>query len=501
MADPIPFLGSYKNGMKRDYAREDMPPDSLWNIIDVLPEVLDARARKRGGYTHASQAISAVTSTADYIAAGIFAPFSAGNSILIFDDDGRAYEVESATGTENIGDAVTTRSPVFYSDKVIVPHSEGSTAPKKITRSGDTHSITAMSGSPPAGRYAIIYKDVLWLASPAASADRIFFSTAGNPEDTWDTTNKYLDSSYPITGMAALSNAVFVFGLGRTMRVRGSIPPPDSDFIVDDPIFDVGCTDNRSISLYRDKVIWANANGLYISDGSAMEDLTRICGMKSWWLDVMAGNAGFATGTPYSVSGFTISTGVYGDYLFYSISSGDPLVSHNLVDGGVIDMTRYAWYRMKNIDSHFMFRRPYPEELYFCRREEAYLGALSGVFAPSAGTKADADGTNVLPEFETAFLLGHPKLKTVRRAYVTYDIRDAGSDNPYLTLSYIDSPEETSYTTVSPTLPETSEITRVHRAINKPMRGIAFKVAQTAPSSDTRFYDLELEASEREGMK
>ena len=32
--------------------------------------------------------------------------------------------------------------------------------------------------------------------------------------------------SYPITGFAALSNAVLVFSVQRTGRVRGSEPPP-----------------------------------------------------------------------------------------------------------------------------------------------------------------------------------------------------------------------------------------------------------------------------------
>jgi hypothetical protein len=490
--EPAKLIDSYRLGMKRDFARDKMPDGSFWNMIDLLPEVIDGRARKRGGYERASQAVSAVTGTATKVAAGIFAPYSDGDSNLFFDEDGRAYEVESLTGTENIGAAIATRSPVFYSNMVIVPDAAGSAGPQKITRSSGAHSVTALDGTPPAGRYAVIYKDVLWLASPAASADRIFFSVAGNPE-SWDTTNRWLDVSFPITGLVALQNAVFVFGLSRTARIRGSIPPPDTDFIVDDPIFDIGCTDNRSIALYREKVIWGNANGLFISDGTAMEDLTRLCGMKSWWLDIMDGSQGFSTGTEYSISGFSIVTQVYGDYLVYSVLNGT-----TLVDSGIIDLVRYSWMRFSNIDMSSAWRRPYPEEVFW---GNTHVNKTSSFFDPTAGTKADADGDSVLPQLETPFFMDNSLLKTIRRVFLTYDIRDAASDNPALTISHINSPEETSYDAIASTLPETSEVTRVHRSINRPMRGIAFKIAQTGASSDTRLYDLELEAQEREGFR
>jgi hypothetical protein len=406
------------------------------------------------------------------------------------------YEIESTTGTEDIGAALATRNPVFYDDQVIVPDSAGSTAPKKITRSGGTHTIANLAGTPPAGRYAVVYKDVLWLAAPSASADRIFFSTAGDPNDTWDTTNKFLDSSYPITGMGVLSNAVFVFGLGRTMRVRGSIPPPDTDFIVDDPIFDVGCTDNRSITNYRDKLIWGNAEGLYISDGTALADLTRICGMKKWWQDIMDGDEGFSTGTSYSPSTWSISCSVVLDYLFYSVMNGT-----NEVDAGIIDLNKYTWFRLKNIDAVSMWRRPYPEEVFWGRRGAAYVAEATPFFHPVSATSADADGTVVLPVIETPYFMQTTNMKTMRRVMITYDIRDPGSANPEVVVGYITSPELTSYTNISTNLPETTEVSKEYRNLNLPARGLGFKLSQSGGSSDTYLYDLTLEFNDRDRIK
>ena len=511
MAKPAKIVGTYRLAMKRDGSRESMQDGALWNMVDLLPEVMESRARKRGPYTYASLALTATEDA--YAEAGIVAPFTDGNSNLAFLNSGVALEIESSAATEVIGAANNTRSPVFYNNMVIVPDFDGTVVPSKITRSAGVHSISALSGSPPAGRYALVFKDVVWLASPSASADRIFFSVAGNPE-SWDTSQRWLDASFPITGMAALQNAVFVYGLSRTMRVRGSVPPPDTDFIVDDPIFDVGCTDSRSITNYRDKVVWANANGLYLSDGSALEDLTRICGMKSWWLAVMNGDDGFAVGeTYYTPSGWSIVTEVYGDYLFYSINQGV-----TIRDAGVIDMIRYSWMRLSNIDMVSAWPGLYPEELYWGNRGTPRVSLMSTIFDPGSQTIGrqgastndayrDADGTSILPVVETPFYMDNALLKTMRRAFVTYEARAISSGNdPSLTLSYVlspgDSPSEgASYTAVSPTLPETAGVSRVHRSINRPSRGIAFKLEQTVASADTRLYDIELEAEEREGFR
>src|SRR6187551_1067671 len=88
---PAPIQQSYRAGMKRDYSRDQMPNSSLWNIIDFLPEVVDAPMQKRGGYAYASGSTAAITSTSDHIIAGLWAPFSASGVNLFFDEDGHAF--------------------------------------------------------------------------------------------------------------------------------------------------------------------------------------------------------------------------------------------------------------------------------------------------------------------------------------------------------------------------------------------------------------------------
>jgi hypothetical protein len=148
-----------------------------------------------------------------------------------------------------------------------------------------------------------------------------------------------------------------------------------------------------------------------------------------------------------------------------------------------------------------MWPNPYPAELYFGRRGAARVAKSSNFWAPTSAVSADADGVAVEPVFETGFLGYDAGLKSFRTAFLEYDIRDPGSANPVLTVSYIDSPEETSYTALSPTLAETLELTKDHLALNLPARGIAFKVAQSNGSSDTRIYGLGVHAIPREGNR
>ncbi len=492
MASPQKLLDSYRSGMKRDFPRDQMPKDSVWNLVDFVPEILGAPLRKRGGWAYASPVLPAA---AQYIIAGIVAPFSSGKINAAFDEDGRGAAITSPSATGDIGAVQTTRDPAFYNDKILVPHDGGTALPKYITWNGTVFTVTTMAAGAPAGRYMVIHKDVAWLASPSALVNRIYFSTTGNPL-SWNTTDRWLDVSYPITGMAALSNAVMVFSLERTARVRGSIPPPDSDFIVDDPLFAVGCTDNRSIALYRDKVIWANASGLFISDGTALEDLTAICGMKNWWLDIMSGRDGFSTGTEYSPTGFTIVTEVFRDILIYCVMNGA-----SKVDAGFIDLKRFVWGRFSNFGFSAMWGDSFPEDVYLGLRGTARVASFSEVLQPLSANAEDADAVDLLPYLETPFSVGPEATKTLRAVYLGYDIRDPGANNPFLTVSYIDSPEETSYTALSPTLLETTQKERERLVLNFPARGIAFKVAQTGTSSDTRIYSMEIDGQAREANR
>jgi hypothetical protein len=68
-----------------------------------------------------------------------------------------------------------------------------------------------------------------------------------------------------------------------------------------------------------------------------------------------------------------------------------------------------------------------------------------------------------------------------------------------MTVSFITSPESTSYTDLVPTFAEVTRKTTVRRPIRTGNRGMAFKVTRTNAASDARIYKMAATVTAREG--
>lgn len=481
MASPVVLQDAF-TGVKRDVARARMPKGSLWYASDMLPD-LGAPLRERGGWANASDSITATVATASYVIAGAYVPYSAGNTQVAIDEDGNLVKIASDTTVTNVGASnVVSQNPVFHRDMLILP---GST-PKKVTNAAGTLTIGSLSGSPPSSTYAEVFNDRTLLArhqSTVAQYRRLWFSDPGDPEG-WDTTNTYWDFTHPITGLASLRTAILVFHESFTSRLRGSTPPPDGDFIADDPLWSVGCTDARSIGFWKDQIIFASGGGLHITDGSGYDNLTRLCGIQNYWLDTLAS---------YDSSSWTIVGDVIRDYYIFSVMNGSSLVL-----AGMIDLRRLSFWPVTNLKARAMWvAQTSTDELYIGRRDAARLGKLSPMFSPSSTYKNDGDGTAVAGTIETPFLRGEPGEKSWKRVYVTDKLEDYASDNPTLTVSYITTPEATSYTALSGTLAENTGEGRRRKDLNFVSDGVAFKIAR-ANAGDWRLSMLEADVHPRE---
>lgn len=483
MAKVQPLQRRFAKGMRRDTPRVDLPNDVAFNLIDWIPDH-GAPLRKRGGDTYASQNLTSVKATASYVTAGIYAPFSGGGKNIAIDEDGELYVIVSDASTTDVGAAVTVhQNPVFHRDRIIIPATGGSTTPK--TYDGTT--LANLGGSPPTGTIAGVHKDRTIIARSNTNLNRLWFSDAGDPQ-AWDTTNTYVDVSYPPTGLASIRNSILIFSIGATERLVGSTPPPGSDFTFG-PLFDEGVhvQTTRSICYWGDNILFANPSGVFITDGSALGDITKEAGMLTYWRDTVMASFSEAT---YNVCG-----GVYSGFYFLSIMDGA-----TLIDAAMIDIARRTWYRLSNWDAWAMWSRSGPDELYVGRRDAARVSKTSSIFSPTAANKNDADGAAVVPVYEGPFFQGDEmELIRWRRGYLEYDTRDAASDNPTLTLSYVTSPEATSYTAVATAFSKTTVQTKARRDIGKKALGIGFKLHQTNASSDTRVYAVgaELHALEK----
>jgi hypothetical protein len=487
MAKMVTLQDSFDGGVKRDSRRDKMPKGALWWAEDVLPVLSyngqSAGLRERGGYSFFSADLSSTVATTQYVIAGIVPPSWSGLHVIV-DEDGRVIKLDTAgVVTDVAAGNVVSQNPVLHRDKVILP---GST-PKKVTNSAGTFTVASLAGSPPASTYAAVFNDRTLLArGTSTNLNRLWFSDPGDPEG-WDTTNSYWDFSYDITGLASLKTAVLVFHDSYVSRLRGTTPPPGSDFFADDPLWSVGCADARSIAYWGDRVLFASPEGIFITDGAGVDDLTVKSGMLSWWQEQLSA---------YAASTYTISAGVLRDFYFISVMDGT-----SLKVGAMIDLRRLAWWPVTNIKARSMYgAQAAADELYFGNRDTDRVSKLSTVFMPSSTVKNDGDGTAVTGLVETPFYRGPLGGKGWRRLRLTHFLRDYATDNPTVTGGYAKTPEATSYTALSTTFAENTAEAGAWAALGFGSSGVAFQFTR-ANAGDWQIAGIEADVNAREGSR
>lgn len=466
--------------MKRDFNRAQMPGGSCWNLVDLIPDQLGAPLRGRGGWAYGdSGAMTSVTS----IKALVYAPFSAGAKLLAIGQNAELWRFDS--GPTDIGAALVPGGPpVYYRGKVIIPGSDGTTAPKYY----DGTTLGNLAGSPPAGQLCGAYKDHALLAKSNANDNRIWFSPAGDPT-TWNTSAGFLDTTGTLTAIVPLKSMILVFHAAATERIRGSIPPPGSDFILES-FLAVGCLDPFSIAVWNDRVIFANAAGIFMTDGAGWSDLTGRAGMSTYWQTQMASYA-----TSWRLGG-----GVYRSHYILSINNGS-----TVVETFVINLQTGAIWRFSNFHANCLLQvqTGAAEECYIGLANAGRVGKISTCWSPASAVKKDADGTTLTQTFETIAHQGYDKLhrrwiasygqQRWKFLYYALQLTDYAADAPTLTLSYLTSPNATSYTAIGTAVAATTKLTEGRRQIATGNKApwFALKVAQTGPG-DLQLFELGL---------
>lgn len=471
--------------MKRDFNRAQMPGGSAWNLIDLIPDQLGAPLRGRGGWAYGdSGAMTSVTS----VKALCYAPFSAGAKSLCIGQNSELWRFD--TGPTDIGAAILpAQNPAFYRDLVIIPNNDGTTAPKSYDRT----TLQNLAGTPPTGMYAGSFADHAYLARTSAQPQRIYFSSAGDPT-TWNTTSGYVDADGgTLTAVVPLKTMILAFHADSMDRFRGSIPPPGTDFVQDKGFFSFGCLDAFSVARWNDRVIFANAKGVYMTDGAGWQNLTERAGMSTYYQTQMASYT-----TSWRLSGW-----VYRNHYFLSINNGT-----SVVDTFVFNMSTGAIWRFSNFHANagISVATGGAEEAYFGLTNGGRVGKVSTCWAPVSAVKNDGDGTGTTPTFETMAHQGYDRLhrrwipsEGLQRwqwLYATYRLTDYASDDPTLTFAYVNTADGTSYTSLTTAGAENTAIKRIRRQISTGnlANAIALKVTQTNPG-DLKLFTLALDYS------
>lgn len=481
MSQPLPFLTDAV-GFWRDSPREQLPQGYVWNMVDWIPN-LGAPVSKRGGWTQFSDDVSTHSSSATYVPISFNADFPAGTKLGYITDNAKLGTLSTSTGVStNIGNVVVPlQNPVLHRGTLVIPASDGTTAPSYYD--GVT-TVGSLGGSPPACKFACVYIDRTVLANSNAQPSRIQFSDAGNPA-SWTSTS-WINSTYPVTAVASLAAAVLIFSAGHTERIRGTTPPPGTDMKLES-LFDQGCIDARSVAQTNQSVIFANNQGIFLTDGAAIVDLTVKGGISKYWRDTMAS----------WTTSWTLAGGIFSGRYVISLMNGS-----TFVDCLMCDLASRTWTRHANVKTmSFAHVLGTAEKLYYGSRAGNRVNEFSTVFQPSSTVKNDGDGTAVTPVLESAFLHGYirwnrrylpsPGVQTWRTFWSDYDLRDSASDTPTLQFAYVKDPSSSSYTNFGTALAATTAKTRVKRDIAVSSIGLGIKITQANASATTNLYTVE----------
>jgi hypothetical protein len=494
MSRPVLLQDDFSLGMRSDDPREQLPKGAVFAMTDFLPKN-DAPLQKRGGWNRPWNALAAGT----YVAGVTFAPFSAGSKIIAFNDSGTLYTmaIGSATVTSVGAAVVPAHPPTFYRNKLYVCDITGAVVPKVY----DGSTIAALTTSPPSAILSCAYKDHLVLARSTANTNRVWFSSGGDPT-SWNTaaSGQWLDTTYPIQGLAAMRNMILVFSEGYTERIRGDIIPGVSGSdMVKEPLFTVGCSDPGSIATTDDFTVFANSAGIYLTDGSGVADLTEQSGNKRLWQSLLSGYAG----------SWTIAGAVFRGIYHCSVMDGSTFKC-----AFAVDIKRRVFYRFTNVAGIMMVSTPIgildaPPAFYMAERGSLFVADLTKMYtgAGSGTYKNDGNGTAVTPSIELPHYMGRPGIKRWKNLYVKHLLTDAATDNPLLTVSFQTDVASSSYTAMGTTLPEVTETTRRRIPMSASTLGglradgVSLKVAQTNASADTRINSLEADILTQEQSK
>lgn len=496
MAKTISLQNNFSGGMRRDVPRNQMPKGTVWNLVDFLPDWQGVPLLRRGGYQVATPSLSTVRAGTTSVPTVVYAPFAAAGQLCGVDEDNEFWRFVSSSSAVDVAGASVQPSqrPVFHRQLLIMTHNGGNATPSKY----DGTNVTAVSGSPPQGAYATVYKDRTVLGFTTANRERIWFSAGGDPQ-TWDTTNRYIDTSGTLTGLASLPNALICFHQSFVERIRGSVPPPGSDMVLEPLSNETGCIDARSIALWGERLIYADIRGIYVTDGAIVRDLTEIVGAKEYWQELLQ---------PYGGS-YVLSGIVWGRFYIICVTSS----TSTAVDTLVFDLHKDIWFRWSNIRAAMFTIDPTLNACYFGDRGFPRVWDMRNVLDPVSATFGtryvddnylSGEAAAMTPIIETPYFGEQPLgKKRFRNIYLRYDLRSPGGGSPTFSLGYVTNPDSTAYTTISTDVSSTTAFSQKKFPIKILARGMAFSLSGSTSNSsnamnETRIYSLDIEAHAKE---
>jgi hypothetical protein len=519
VAQPVEIFKNIK-GFTRDFAVDSLPAGYLWDMVDAIPNRKGARVEQRGAWEY--------TGTANYggtIMGGYDTAFIKGPKLLIVANS-HVYDVSVPDGVPTdlgTGPATMVQNGIKLHDKVYFLDAAGAFRPRRVEWTAASPTLDLITDvNAPKAKVGIAYLERLFVAGDPANPSNIYSSPL--PEDggpttgTWDVTEGHIGTNNEVTGMAAMAGQVLVFHPGSIERLRGKVPPGYGvdvnavDMFMDTLTEQVGCTQPHTIVPWRENIIFADERGIFLTDGSAVKNLTELGGIGDFWR--------VAYGARINAPG-SVSCGTFLDYLIVTVNcSVPPALAFNFTLA--CDLNTRSWFRFSNwpatcyIQSESAIEQSWAGHLTTNR-----LSRVSSMFQDPVPPPdplpdyVDGNGLAVLPSLTTGFhrLDKEEGMTRLHNLFVSYHHQ-----------SFLRSPAEyglrVEYRTDPPTpedidmatgsvvgwaeagqLPDVIEYSRKKLPVGKRGYGVMVRVTDLTPSRITRVYSVGVQKTSQDRAK
>lgn len=253
---------------------------ALWAMSNVVTSYKLGSMLKRPGYSQIGSTIEATESVGGM---HNFRQSASTQKMLLTIDDSTSDDTQLFYGTgsgwteiaaaetawaNKAGIKVEFADMAGYCYMVGWGSTDGFISPASLT--GTTFSTSTNVTSMPNAKYIIRYRDRIFIGntdiSGTATPFRVYYSSVPSAGTiTWDTAEGFFDVDYSeaITGLGENWDRLMVFTEYSAWMVTGVSP------LVRKKQWDVGCSNHRTIKNSGQYMIWANRDGVWVSQGGS----------------------------------------------------------------------------------------------------------------------------------------------------------------------------------------------------------------------------------------
>lgn len=481
-------------GMAPDVARDDMAKDQVWLMRDWIPNDLGSRLESRSPWVYSTNGpLNGPPQAQRFISTQGLNHHLAVTEATVYNlDSPNAPRVAASLGS---GGGQPLASLWEF---VCVPRRGGQLPVflKYTTGSGTETVLTTHATTPRAG-HAEAWNNYFVLGNTDADPSRLFFlgpdfADVSGTTSAWDS-KAWVDTNNDITAIGRTRAALIIFHANGIERLRGSIPPGQNrqdDLWRETLSEDVGCPYPHTISYWNDNLLFCDARGAYMTDGTQIKPLTQGINSRAWQTR--------ATTT------MRLAAGIFNDY--WVISAIDT-TTWGAIDCWVCHLPTRRWFQFTNVGCW---------SLMASGRERLYGGTSDGKIvdlsrmwdeSDPATDNVDGNGVAVRPLLETAFYPltnGSMQRRRIKNVLIDYLLNEASgavnlyaceqpqpdANNPYILLKTFRTADQDALLPVR----DAHGVTRRRAPLGREAFGVSFKIEATGTLRSLKLFDLGVEA-------